>query len=127
MSSEISQPSYQNINNEEDESLLFDDQQTYTFHLRGNRRFNIKRKTLKIFLSVVTVITNLMLVISTPMLLGKKGKFTLFIIYFFHFKNMGYDPPDSTLRYKPSTERVLNHVNDCLRYLRGNCTPKPYI
>ena len=84
-------PEYRNINDDDDDDddeekeedkeeeeemdalSHVDDQETYEFVLRGNLTFTIKRRMLKIVFTVVTVVTNLMLIVSSPILLGPKG------------------------------------------------------
>ena len=48
-----------------------DDQEDFVFYLRGGRMLRFRRVKFNIFLSVVTVITTVMMVVSLPLFSGK--------------------------------------------------------
>ena len=48
-----------------------DEQEDFVFYLRGGRMLRFSRMKFNVFLSVVTVITNVMMVVSLPLFSGK--------------------------------------------------------
>ena len=54
-----------------DRSVNIDDQEDFTFYLRGGRMLKFGRVKFNIFLSVATVISNVMMVISLPLFSGE--------------------------------------------------------
>ena len=64
-------PNDHSVDTLRDRSVSIDDQEDFTFYLRGGRMLKFGRVKFNIFLSVVTVISNMARVISLPLLSGE--------------------------------------------------------